>query len=145
MYINRITKEVEVNLTVAGRTFPGGLPEAVADELGYAIIINDPLPPPINGRNISRGAISETDGVFTQHWDIDDTNVDPMRELRLTRDARLTYSDYTHASDSTATVLGKAEWATYRQTLRDLPATYEDNPEDVIWPVSPDYSSSAGV
>ena len=47
------------------------------------------------------------------------TNAEPMRLLRLERNERLTACDWTASSDVT---LSDA-WKTYRQALRDLPAS----------------------
>ena len=46
-------------------------------------------------------------------------NVEPMRLLRLERDSRLAKTDYMALSDTTMT----DAWKTYRQQLRDLPAS----------------------
>ena len=47
------------------------------------------------------------------------TNAEPMRLLRLERDARLAACDWRASSDLTLT----DSWKTYRQALRDLPAS----------------------
>ena len=47
------------------------------------------------------------------------TNAEPMRLLRLERDARLAACDWRASSDLTLT----DAWKTYRQSLRDLPAS----------------------
>ena len=46
-------------------------------------------------------------------------NAEPMRLLRLERNIRLTKTDYMALSDVTMT----EAWKTYRQSLRDLPAS----------------------
>ena len=46
-------------------------------------------------------------------------NAEPMRLLRVERNARLTACDWRASSDLTLT----DAWKTYRQSLRDLPAT----------------------
>lgn len=46
-------------------------------------------------------------------------------ELRQKRDLRLAGSDWTQMADSPLSNSKKAEWATYRQALRDLPNTLE--------------------
>ena len=43
-------------------------------------------------------------------------------ELRLIRNRLLAQCDWTQAVDSPLSDVKKAEWATYRQKLRDLPA-----------------------
>ena len=47
------------------------------------------------------------------------TNAEPMRLLRVERDARLAACDWRASSDLTLT----DNWKTYRQALRDLPAS----------------------
>jgi len=44
-------------------------------------------------------------------------------EMRLIRDRLLAQCDWTQAADSPLSDSKKAEWATYRQTLRDLTKT----------------------
>ena len=60
--------------------------------------------------------------------------------LRLKRDALLTESDWTQVNDSPLTDAKKAEWATYRQELRDLPSSHQSttNFDDVVFPTQPD-------
>ena len=47
------------------------------------------------------------------------TNAEPMKLLRFERDARLAACDWRASSDLTLSTA----WKTYRQSLRDLPAT----------------------
>ena len=49
-------------------------------------------------------------------------------------------SDWTQFPDSPLTTAKKAEWATYRQSLRDIPETYADvtSLDDIIWPIKPE-------
>ena len=66
---------------------------------------------------------------------------EPMRLLRLERDRRIKLTDWRASSDLT---LADA-WKTYRQALRDLPATaspsldsnYELDLTSVTWPTEP--------
>lgn len=52
--------------------------------------------------------------------------------LRNRRNGYLTDSDWTQAADSPLSDSKKAEWATYRQQLRDLPSNTSD-------PLNPNY------
>lgn len=54
--------------------------------------------------------------------------------IRLKRNSLLVQSDHTQLPDFPEAK--KAEWATYRQALRDIPQTYA-TPEEVIWPTPP--------
>ena len=70
-------------------------------------------------------------------------NAEPMRLLRVERDARLAACDWTQSRD--ITLSNDADWKTYRQSLRDLPASaspsldsYGDlNLTSVTWPTEP--------
>jgi|7_EtaG_2_1085326.scaffolds.fasta_scaffold03582_8 hypothetical protein len=62
-------------------------------------------------------------------------------QLRGNRNKLLDESDWTQLADVPLTDPEKAAWATYRQELRDLPATITDlndsNGIDVVWPTEP--------
>jgi len=59
--------------------------------------------------------------------------------LRLKRDALLKESDWTLMADSPLSDSKKTEWATYRQSLRDLPSNNNDitSIDDVVFPNKP--------
>lgn len=64
--------------------------------------------------------------------------VDIWPDMRMIRNGLLTESDWTHTTDSPLSSSKKAEWATYRQALRDLPTTSSATLEaDVVWPTQP--------
>ena len=50
-------------------------------------------------------------------------NAEPMKLLREKRNEKLAESDWTILSDSQLTTTKQNEWKTYRQALRDLPAS----------------------
>jgi len=60
-----------------------------------------------------------------------------MAQLRATRNALLLACDWTQIAD--CTIPKKVEWATYRQTLRDLPSTVTDPRTFTDWPHNPDW------
>jgi hypothetical protein len=60
-----------------------------------------------------------------------------MAQLRATRNTLLTACDWTQIPD--CTIPKKTEWATYRQALRDFPATVSDARATVTWPHNPDW------
>ena len=59
-----------------------------------------------------------------------------VRELR---DNLLSQSDWTQLSDSPLTDSKKTEWATYRQTLRDIPSSQSSvtDKSNITWPTEP--------
>lgn len=62
-----------------------------------------------------------------------------LKSIRATRRNKLTESDWTQFADSPLIDTKKAEWATYRQALRDLPQEYPNaiSNDDIIWPTKP--------
>ena len=67
-----------------------------------------------------------------------------MSQLRATRNALLFACDWTQIAD--CTIPKKAEWATYRQTLRDLPSTVTgDSRTFTDWPHNPDWVEPFGT
>lgn len=55
---------------------------------------------------------------------------------RTERDRRLGLCDWTQLPDAPLTAEEKAEWAAYRQALRDLPQIAVD-PTTIQWPIEP--------
>jgi len=67
-----------------------------------------------------------------------------MAQLRATRNALLLACDWTQISD--CSIPKKTEWATYRQTLRDLPSTVTgDSRTFADWPHNPDWVEPFGT
>ena len=62
-----------------------------------------------------------------------------MGYIREKRNRRLLDSDWTQMPDAPLSDSKKAEWATYRQALRDLTNNYtnEDSINDIVWPTKP--------
>ena len=62
-----------------------------------------------------------------------------LEMLRIKRDHLLSESDWTQTLDTPLTDSKKAEWATYRQSLRDLPSNNSDanSIDDVTFPTEP--------
>ena len=60
-------------------------------------------------------------------------------DIRSKRNNILRETDWTMTTGAT---VDQAQWAAYRQTIRDIPQTYKDKtPDDVVWPTQP---STAG-
>ena len=67
----------------------------------------------------------------------DTTTIEPdkaLNDLRISRNRRLLASDWTQSRD--VTLSNDADWKTYRQALRDLPANTSD-PTNPTWPTKP--------
>ena len=98
------------------------------------------------------------DGVFVLSIPLDEENTDYQEYLEWAKTntaeaaAGLTWDDIRSKRDSilqatdwtmtTGATVDQAQWAAYRQVIRDIPQTYKDKtPDDVVWPTQP---STAG-
>ena len=94
-----------------------------------------------NGSIYSFDVIGEgTDGEDIVEWDgaIPEipANAETIQAKRNDRNRLLAASDWTQLADATLTDEKKAEWATYRQALRDVP-TQDGFPNNITWPDEP--------
>jgi hypothetical protein len=64
---------------------------------------------------------------------------DLLQEIRFKRNQLIGESDWTQLSDSPLSSQLKQDWATYRQSLRDITddLTGISTPDDVVWPTKP--------
>jgi hypothetical protein len=61
-----------------------------------------------------------------------------LQLLRANRDAKLMNSDWTQLADVSLTDSKKAEWVTYRQSLRDITKTYTSMEDSgFVFPTEP--------
>ena len=65
------------------------------------------------------------------------TNYEIEETVREVRDKLLQQSDWTQLPDSPLSDAKRAEWATYRQALRDITETYADNLLEAEFPDPP--------
>lgn len=79
-------------------------------------------------------AVAKTDAE-KQSYD-DARNAETIDSLRNKRNILLAQSDWTQAPDTSLTDAKKAEWRTYRQSLRNLPENTSD-PSNTLWPTRP--------
>ena len=83
------------------------------------------------------GLVEEPGVVPGIGWSWDGSSFSPppllWQNIRDERDTLLAASDWTQVVDAP---VDSAEWAVYRQMLRDIPQTYA-NPDEVVWPETP--------
>ena len=79
--------------------------------------------------------VDKPDTIYTEA----ELNNQVLKSIRAIRRNKLAESDWTQFADSPLTDKKKAEWATYRQALRDLPQEYPNaiSNDDIIWPTKP--------
>ena len=61
----------------------------------------------------------------------------PWIDARTERDQLLRDSDWTAVTDTALSEADQTDWEDYRQALRDIPQTYSDDVESVVWPDAP--------
>ena len=81
------------------------------------------------------GSDKITDAMITENKELDTWD-----QMRAFRNKLLVECDWTQGEDSPLSTEKKAEWATYRQALRDLPDSHANiiNIDDVVWPEEPE-------
>jgi|TARA_R110002074_G_scaffold1229_7_gene7393 hypothetical protein len=73
-----------------------------------------------------------------KRWEVDTVTL--MAALNQERTEKLYASDWTQAADSPLTDAKKAEWATHRQALRDVPQNLAEDFDNLVgfaWPTPP--------
>ena len=115
--------------------------EAVIDLVGIENVCNGPSIGPVSKIKF----INEFNNIPTEEEiqeKIAELNAaEPLRLLRIERDRLLQQTDWTQNRD--VTLANDAEWAAYRQALRDLPNTATPeldeygNLTNVTWPEKP--------
>ena len=87
-----------------------------------------------------------TDNIDTKKVNLETLAIETITPVNRTigwmkkrRNIKLAESDWTQGADSPLTDSKKAEWATYRQALRDLTTTYPNptSKDDITWPTQP--------
>ena len=90
----------------------------------------------IDGENVAFSQAEETARDAEEAAREEEIPALAMAELRSKRNTLLIDSDWTQYNDSPLDDEAKASWITYRQQLRDLPATTDD-PANPTWPTKP--------
>ncbi len=143
-------------------SFPKQITTAILDSYGYDAVLNGAAATVTAPYGVStRDGVEQIDGkwftkfiagpVFTDTTD-DEGNVTTAADneaayrakvdaeagasVRVERDQKLTDTDWTQMTDSPLASDKKTEWATYRQSLRDLP-TASGFPHTMTWPEEP--------
>jgi len=121
--------------------------DAYLKTLGWLPLIETNVAPSANQTFDTDVVTVEEDRVLLVHrardmtaQEIADRDESNMAMLREERNQKLLDSDWTQAPDhsSPLTDVKKAEWTTYRQSLRNLPATVDISLWPDVWPTEPE-------
>jgi len=90
---------------------------------------------PKNEANVDYQEYLEWKAIDGNEPEAADTETLTWDSIRSTRDQILRDTDWTMTTGAT---VDQAQWAAYRQVIRDIPQTYKDKtPNDVVWPTQP--------
>jgi hypothetical protein len=96
---------------------------------------------PNNSLIISTEYFMDADGIVRNRATVREFTQNELTDkfIRARRSHLLAACDWTQAVDSPLSEQKRAEWAAYRQALRDLTTTYPtvQNANDVVWPTEP--------
>lgn len=115
-------------------SFPSEMPDELLAEWGVYPCVEGFAPPVAECEQVVRTTITMVDGVWTQNFATAKWPLDQAEQyVREKRGALLSETDWMALSDVT---MG-AEWATYRQDLRDI--THQAGfPYGIVWPAKPE-------
>ena len=120
--------------------------DAYLKTLGWLPLVETNVTPGVNQTFDTDVITAEEDRVTLVHRVRDMTaeemaerDASHMNSLREQRNQKLVDSDWTQAPDYPSSLADakKAEWATHRQSLRDLPATADMSAWPDVWPTEP--------
>ena len=138
----QVVTESEFRAMFPDTSFPMPLTLGVVNEFGGDPIMEGPQAQPTRYQTAYRDGIQEIEGKWYTKYsvaDMDDEakaakDAEQAKNVRNDRNKRLADCDWTQLADSTA---DKKAWATYRQSLRDLPKL-DGFPWDMQWPTAPE-------
>jgi Phage tail assembly chaperone protein len=139
-----ILTQGEVRKLHANTSFPAVWDQAVCDEIGIDPILESPQPTLTRFQSASRtGVVQDSLGNWIHSWTVSDWDqeaIDAATEtqwnsMRSFRNQLLAECDWTQLADNPLTNVQQAEWATYRQALRDI--TSQEDPFNITWPTKP--------
>jgi len=116
----------------------------VLQSLGASVVLEGPQASPTRYQTAFRDGVEQIDGQwFTKYSvaDMDDeakaaANVAQTKSVRQTRDDKLKETDWMVIRSAETSIALAAEWAAYRQALRDISAQ-SGFPWEVTWPDAP--------
>lgn len=144
-YRIRETGELVADLA---RAFPHiSMPPVLSSEdmemLGVDPVFEAPTPVTTPFQTAYRDGVEEIEGKWYVKYAIADMDPEGIAgateqqwaSIRSDRGSRLAACDWTQLPDTPLTEAQKAEWAVYRQALRDI--TTQADPFNIVWPEEP--------
>ena len=120
-------------------SFPKVMTDEIFAQFGVVRVTSTPRPEYDHTKEFNVTA-EQVNGAWVEKWVATDVSAEEIAQrtenqannVRSERNQKLSQSDWTQVADSPLTDAKKAEWATYRQALRDLPST-----DPIVFPTEP--------
>jgi len=121
-----------------GTSYPAGFPKNEIAELSLVTEVAQPVDSTlvVTGFHIDANDTQVYDTRPKTAQELADEAQSLIDQMRAKRDSLLRESDYTQLPDTSLTTAKVAEYVTYRQELKDLPALYPDG-VGVVYPTKP--------
>ena len=149
MYRIRATGQIVTQGEVRGlypnTSFPKTWSPELVEELGLDVVFESPTPTTTVYQTAFKDGVEQVAGKWVWKWSIsemdDETkatkDAEVAKNVRASRDAKLAECDWLVIKAAETGVPLAADWAAYRQALRDVPAQ-AGFPHNVTWPVKPE-------
>jgi hypothetical protein len=125
-------------------SFPQVLTAEILNDAGADVVLEGPQAQPTRYQTAFRDGVEQIDGQwFTKYSvaDMDDEakaakDTEQAKSVRQQRDDKLKETDWMVIRSAETSIALAAEWATYRQALRDITAQ-AGFPWEITWPDAP--------
>ena len=134
---------VDVRQAHPNTSFPSAWPGGEVDGMVYVLVAYVAPPVVDYTQTVTEATPTQINGVWSQVWAVAPASQDVIDQrlaaqwavVRADRNQRLASCDWTQLPDSPLSAEVRAQWATYRQALRDV--TQQPNPFAIVWPTTP--------
>lgn len=124
-------------------SFPAQPDLAVMADFGVYDVVDLGAPVVDYTKNLNEGEPVEIDGIWYRNWIVSDASEQEIADrtevqwasVRKERNSKLSACDWTQLPDTPLTAQEVADWAAYRQSLRDV--TLQADPFNITWAVEP--------
>ena len=147
MYRIKSTGEIksqgEIRAMYTNTSFPAQWSAQLVENLGLDPVLETPAPTITRYQTTSKNGVEQdARGNWVWKWTVTEMSdeakaakdAEQAKAVRSTRSKELSDCDWTQVADAP---VDKAAWASYRQSLRDIP-TQAGFPWDVTWPTKPE-------
>jgi hypothetical protein len=120
-------------------SFPSVITEEMANDFGADVVFEGPQPTATKYQVVYRDGVEQVEGKWYTKYSVADMEADAIAAVdaatiasnKATRNTKLSATDWTQLGDVPLTAQCKADFADYRQALRDADML------DPVWPDAP--------